>query len=99
MHHADGARPRAQRLERTPTDIVWARRTPAPATLDPRMDTLLGGAADRDDQSNVLSLEHVVPDGMSMSHDRGRRILGEPQQRLSVVLAEDGIDECIEEEV
>lgn len=70
----------------------------ATVRLDPRGDRLLGREADRDHQADVVAFQHVVEQLATMASDRRPGILSELRKQ-PVVLAEDRVDERVQEQI
>jgi hypothetical protein len=66
--------------------------------LDPAHDRLLGGEADRDDETHVAPDHGLVEDPRAVRGDRRARVLGQRPKMLAV-LAEDRVDERVQEQV
>jgi hypothetical protein len=96
VHHPDQPQLGGQRPERGVVEMVGVGA--ATVRADPGRDRLLGRPADRDHQPPVAVSDRLVEDQVAVADDRRAGVLGERAQ-LVAVLAEDRVDERVEEQV
>jgi hypothetical protein len=82
----------------TAAHVLGTRRAGAAPRLDPGDDGLFGRGAHGDDEVDVVALEHSVQDLVPVLDDGRGGVLGQPAE-LVAVLAKDGVEEGVEEEV